>query len=102
MINLKEMIDELGGPDAVEFVIPMRIVRRIPFCSLGFRDSDDPYESQVCYVDEKRYRVDGNYKIELRAIDLQYSSETYYQSDLKQLLKSNSNFILRRKNLFQD
>lgn len=41
-----------------------------------------------CKVVEERYKVDDNYKIELRAINTKYGKETYYQEDFMALIRS--------------
>jgi hypothetical protein len=86
-MNLKEMIDELGGPDAVEFVISTQ---------LNFYG---PYVEHVYYVDESRYRVHDGKNIELRATDFRYPNEEFEQSVLKDLMEHHPNvFRVRRKN----
>lgn len=53
---------------------------------ISFTSSDTPWEWLECYVDEKRYKVDDNYKITLRALN-GCAYEHYYQDDFISLMK---------------
>lgn len=47
-----------------------------------------------CEIIEDNYKVDDNYKVQLRSIESGYGNETYYQSDFEQLLKEG--FIIEK------
>lgn len=88
--RLKEIIDQFGV-DNVRFIIPMQRIGATPFRGIGIRSSDSPEVRNICRIDERRYRINDNYKIELRAINDQdpdnyFGSESFYFSDLSSMM----------------
>lgn len=97
-INIELLAADYGLKN-LRFFIPMRPVHSLHALGLpiGFEDSNDEEVMQECVADERRYKVDDGYKIELRAInggaaeeldqdETYYGSKTFYQMDLASLI----------------
>lgn len=85
--RIKKIIDE-HGVENVRFIIPMQRIQGIVMMpGIGITDSSSPEARKICKIDERRYRIADNYKIELHAVDDQdpndyYGSKSFYLSDL--------------------
>lgn len=84
------------GVDNIRFVIPMQRIQGLAFLGLpiGVTDSSQKAVLKVCKINEERYRIRDNYKIELEAVDKDdpdnyFGKKSFYQSDLNSMMKSN-------------
>lgn len=89
---LEELAKEYGVAN-LRFFIPMQRIEGLGLFGLpiGIVSSDTPEVRTECVIDERRYKVDEGYKIELRAVNDQdpdnyYGSKTYYQRDFESLM----------------
>lgn len=100
-ISIEHLAAEYGLIN-LRFFIPMRQVHSLHALGLplGITDSSDDEVMQECVADERRYKVEDGYKIELRAInggnanelgldEAYYGSKTFYQMDLGSLINRN-------------
>jgi hypothetical protein len=86
-MDLVKLVAEYGVKN-LRFFIPMQKLQfggLIP--RIAFKVGGDPTFVTECYIDEELYKVEDNYKITLRAMDLIFGRESYYISDLESLLK---------------
>lgn len=97
-ISIEHLAAEYGLIN-LRFFIPMRPIHNLHALGLpiGFEDSNDEEVMQECVADERRYKVEDGYKIELHAInggaaeeldqnETYYGSKTFYQMDLGSLI----------------
>ena len=85
------------GIDKLRFFIPMRQVHGLSgfgIAGLGITTSSDPMVRTECRIDERRHKLFDAHKLELRAVNDQdpdnyYGSESFYQIDLKSLMREN-------------
>lgn len=89
---LEELAAEYGVAN-LRFFIPMQRIEGLGLLGLpiGIVSSNTPEVRTECVIDERRYKVEEGYKIELRAVNDQdpddyYGSKTYYQSDFESLM----------------
>lgn len=54
---------------------------------ISYKSSSDQKRWVECEIVEDTYKVSDRYKVELKALDEQYGSETFYQSDFCSLMK---------------
>lgn len=100
-ISIEALAAEYGLKN-LRFFIPMRPIHNLHALGLpiGFTDSNDETVMMECVADERRYKVEDGYKIELRAVGSKewvsnlddgpyYGSETFYQMDLASLINRN-------------
>jgi hypothetical protein len=59
-----------------------------PILTIAFTSSNTREKWVECVVVEERYKLEENYKIELRSIEEGYGKETYYIEDFLSLLES--------------
>lgn len=87
------------GLNNLRFFVPMPPIHSLHALGLpiGFTDSNDEEVMQECIADERRYKVEEGYKIELRAVnggraeeleegETYYGSKTFYQMDFGSLI----------------
>ena len=95
-MNLKQRILEVGVDKCV-FILNMRPLSNI----LGFKytSSDSPEFKVVARIDESRYAIEDNYKIELRCDHSEeFGSEKFYISDLNKMIENGSvEFLVLQK-----
>lgn len=73
------------GPSAVEFTIPLRPLRKV--CFIAFTTTGDDEEPVRCWIDQSRYNLENNYKIELVPYDFpNHPKRSFYLSDLASLM----------------
>lgn len=84
MINLSQTI-LAHGAESVTFTIPLRPMRQCVFVTFS-NDEEEPTE---CYIDQSRYKLENNYKIELVPFDYPvHPKRSFYLSDLAALMNS--------------
>jgi len=88
MERLKEKIVK-AGIDNVLFFVPMKPLNKV-FGLISYTLSNDVEIMVPAMIDEKRYKVSDNYKIELKSIHENFGSESFYMSDLIKLLEQGS------------
>jgi hypothetical protein len=91
-MDLKELAAEYGVRN-LRFFIPLSKLQYAGFIpGIAFRTSGQPEEIKECVIDESHYKVEDGYKIKLRALDIIFGGETYYQSDLEAILRQRPDF----------
>lgn len=91
--NLIQRLVDKYGIYNLRFDVPMNPIMSTPIAGIGIRSMDSDTEFPVlCMIDETRYNrsVEDGYKVYLRAEDVNYGGEDYYQDDLSSILKSRS------------
>lgn len=85
-MDIKALAEEYGVKNLRIFIEmhPLEWAGFIP--GIAFKSSNSPTQMVECVIDESRYTVDDNYKIQCRALDESYGYETYYQSDFNSLV----------------
>jgi len=90
---LEELAAEYGAKN-LRFFIPMQRIQGLAHIGLpiGIIDSSSEEVVVECVVDERRYKVEEGYKIELRAVndqdpDQYFGSKTFYQMDFTHLMR---------------
>jgi len=89
MERLKEKIVK-AGIDNVLFFVPMKPLNKVFGLNFSYKSSNDVEIMVPAMIDEKRYKVSDNYKIELKSIHENFGSESFYMSDLIKLLEQGS------------
>jgi len=91
-MNLVQLAEEYGVRN-LRFFIPLSKLQYAGFLpGIAFRTSGQPESMQECVIDESHYKVADGYKIKLRALDIVFGGETYYQSDLESILRTRKDF----------
>jgi hypothetical protein len=67
-------------------MVPMRPVHSV-FGLIAYTSSSDKEEMKLCRIVEERYKLEDNYKIELRAEDSRFGKEKFYISDANIMIK---------------
>lgn len=83
-MTLKEKIEN-AGVDNCLFIVKMRPMHTL--LGLKFKRGDDEPVPVPAIIDEKRYKIKDNYKITLVAAYEIFGSESYYISDLENMIK---------------
>lgn len=86
MTHLTETILK-AGVENVRFKLAMSRVHRFPGTTLGFVSRGENEKLVDCFIDEKRYKVEDDFKITLRAEDPNYGYEHFYLMDLNTLVR---------------
>lgn len=88
-MNLQEKILAVGIENCI-FMVPLKPLHSI-LGLIKYTSSNDKPIIWPCQISEKNYKIKENYKITLEPISYKdkLASETYYLSDLTQLIKSN-------------
>lgn len=64
------------------------------FC---YTSSTDREKWVECKIVEEEYKVDDEYKVELRAIEPGYGKETFYQEDFVSMLKCGNRIVKKER-----
>jgi hypothetical protein len=85
--TVKSLVEEFG-PKNVRFFIPMAPLEYMGVIpGIAFKTSNSPKQIVECEIDERRYKVSENYKIELKAVNELYGRESFYISDLDSIVR---------------
>ena len=83
--------------DNLIFLVPTQPLQKIFF--VKYKSSSSPTYLIPFKIQEKHYRLDQNYKVELKPINSTYEemfgSETFYIEDFKSLIKQNIVKVLK-------
>lgn len=86
-MNFKDTVAEYGAHN-IRVVMGMKKLEMAGFIpGIAFMSSDSPREMVECRIDESRYKVAENYKVKFVPMNPAYGSETYYQMDLKSIMR---------------
>lgn len=92
--NIKDLVAKFGV-DGLRFFIPMRPVHSLHALGLplGITSRGDEDVIKECRIDERRYKMKDNFKIELRPVDegeteQYFGTDTFYIMDLESMLES--------------
>ncbi len=83
LTRLKEIIEQ-HGIENLRFLVSMKPIRSFAF--FNYTTSRDKEENVLCKIVEERYKLKDNHKIELRAESNLFGKESFYISDLEQLI----------------
>lgn len=89
--DLPKLVEEYGASN-LRFFIPMHRIQGIfGLPGIGFTSSSDPEVVQECVIDERRYKPEEGYKIELKAIadedpNNYYGHKSFYVMDFESLM----------------
>lgn len=84
-MNLKELASKHGIENLV-FLLKMKPVRTV-FGLIAYKSSNDAEVLVPCVVDaSSRYGTDLAYKVTLKAMEEIYGRDTFYVSDLEQII----------------
>lgn len=89
LINTSDDIYKLiekFGKDRIKFRVEMNPLRSFLF--FAYKSSSDPLIPVMCGIDESRYKLNDKYKITLKSENERFGSESYYVTDLAQLIQS--------------
>jgi len=87
-MNIQQVIKYYGAQN-LRFLVPMRPVHNV-FGIFGYTSSSDAEVLQICRITEDRYKLEENYKIQLKSEDKRFGKEAFYISDLNSLVKQGS------------
>ena len=86
-MNFKDLIAKHGATN-VMFMVPMRPTKTM-FGLIAYKSSSDPTATVPCQIDlDSRYKVEDNYKVTLKSTYEGFGSESFYISDLEQIIRS--------------
>lgn len=69
------------------------------FGLISYTSSNDPESWQAFEINEQRYKIKDNYKLQLKPLNEGIENLAFYQSDFKQIIRSGDAFLCENKKL---